>query len=134
VDKMLTFERIRQQKDSRSLQENMFFEHEHALLFLPSRAALALLDRCEVVSHSDSLYEIDQAVFGERTICYLIRALCPLVKVYPNLVIFNARKVIDASVKHKIFVQNNLPHFSVVNSTTNNVTMFCRNVTTTPKT
>lgn len=118
----------------KQLRQNVFFTHEKTQLFIPNRAALKLLDRAEVIEHRDTLYEMDQVVYGDKTLSYIVRPLCPFVAVYDNLLVFNARKTIDTSVKHKVFVQSTLPHFSIVNNTTNTVSMFCRDVSVLPRT
>lgn len=131
---MLDFTWLKEHRTSKQLVQNRFFEHDKAILFLPSLPALGLLDKADVIPHEDSLYQIEQAVFGEKTLGYIIRALCPTVKVFANLIVLHARKTIDVSTKHKVYVQSTLPHFNIINSVNNSTSMFCRDMTVIPKT
>lgn len=131
---MLDFAWLKENRASKQLAQNRFFELSKAILFLPSLPALGLLGKADIIPHTDSLYEMEQAVFGEKTLGYIIRALCPTVKVIPNLIVLHSRKTIDTSTKHKVYVQSALPHFNIINSVNNATSMFCRDVSVTPKT
>lgn len=131
---MLDFAWLKQHRDSRQLVQNTFFEHNRAILFLPSKKALGLLDKADIITHEDALYQIEQAVFGEKTLGYIIRALCPTVKVFANLIVLHTRRTIDVSTKQKVYVQNTLPHFNIINNVNNTTSMFCRDVSITPRT
>jgi len=119
---------------SKKLQQNSFFKLDSCVLFIPSLQALHFLPRSESVTHTDSLYTIDQVIFGDRTLAYIVNYTCPTVMVYANLVILHARKTVDLLTKHKVYVQNTLPHFDVINNVANTTSMLARNVTTAPRT
>lgn len=116
------------------LAEKKFFLVKSTALFLPSLDALGLLGRATVEVHTNTLYDMDQVVIHERTIAYLIYFKCPYYKVFDNGMLLHARKVLDkkkhASVEH----HNTLPHFQIVNSADHNTIIFCRDVTSVPRT
>lgn len=124
---------VRRARD-KQLQQNVFFTYENMQLFVPNRAALQLLDKADAIEHKDSLYGMDQIVYGDKTLCYIVKPLCPFVAVFDNLLVLNARKAIDVNTRHTVYVQSTLPHFSIVNSVSHTVSMFCRDVSVLPRT
>lgn len=125
---------LKNNHSSPKLVEKCFFTLNSVALFLPSLAALRLLNRAVIIPHSDNLYEMEQIIVNEKTIAYMIYMKCPFIKVFENGMILHARKRLDKKEQQSVELHNNLPHFQIVNSADRQTTIFCRDVTSVPKT
>lgn len=124
----------RHRSDTSKLAEKQFFTIDSVALFLPSLAALGLLNKAITIPHTDTLYDMEQVVVSEKTIAYLIFIKCPYRRVYNNGMLLHARKTLDRKVHQSVELHNTLPHFQIVNSGDHNTTIFCRDVTSLPRT
>lgn len=120
-----------------NLRQSVFFQVQGegaCVLFLPQIKAVPLVRRAAVVTHTDVLYDLEQLVIQEKTIGYIVYPKCPTIRVHDNGIFLHQRKTIDVTPSTQVVVHNTLPHFSIVNNKQNTTTIFCRDVTTSPKT